>query len=81
MEHLLTDKINLPDTLKIKMPEFNNFVAKLRTIVVNRCFISKKVFEKRMAKDATKMLSCFLFHILKENQTIIKRQNELGETA
>jgi hypothetical protein len=39
----------------------------MRSIVVRNGFISKKVFEKRMAKDATKMLSRFLFHVLKEN--------------
>ena len=34
-----------------------------------------------MAKDATKMLSRFLFHVLKENQAIIARQIELQENA
>jgi hypothetical protein len=53
MEHLLTDKLKLPDSLKVKMPEFNNFVVQMRTIVVSRGFISKKVYEKRMAKHTT----------------------------
>lgn len=74
IEHILTDKNNLPPSLKVKMPEFNNIVAALRSLVVSRSFISTKVFEKRMAKDATKMLSTFLFHVLRENQAIILRQ-------
>ena len=67
MEHMLTDKTNIPASLKVKMPEFNNIVAALRSLVVSRSFISTKVFEKRLAKDTTKMLSTFLFHVLREN--------------
>ena len=63
------------------MPEFLNFVENFRQNVVNRGYVSDKTYEKREARDATKMLSSFLFNVLKDNQNIIAHQEYLLETT
>lgn len=67
IEHLFVDAKNLPQKLRIKMPEFLNFVENFRQNIVNRGYVSDKTYEKREARDATKMLSSFLFNVLKDN--------------
>lgn len=81
MKNILIDNTNLPASLRVKMPEFNNMVAQLRSLVISRGFIATMTWEKRMMVDATKMLSAFLFHVLRENQMIIERCTELMDEA
>ena len=63
------------------MPEFLNFLENFRQIIVNRGSIPDKLFEKREARDATNMLSSFLYNVLVDNQGIILRYENLKEMA
>ena len=76
---MLIDARNLPVGLRIKMPEFLEFVKNFRQIVVARCFVSVKNIEMREARAATKMLSTFLYNVLIDNKSIMERHQELLE--
>jgi len=81
ISHLLTDSKKLPSTLRLKMPEFLNFVGNFRSIVVAKGFVSRLPWEKKETKHATSMLACFLYNVLKDNSEIIARQRDLHDTT
>ena len=77
IQHLFVEARNLPASLRLKMPEFLNFIENFRQIIVNRGHVSVKVYEKRESRDSTRMLASFLYNVLKDNSEIIVRQQEL----
>ena len=79
MHNLWTDERDLPANLRIKMPEYLNFVENFRQIIVSKGYISVKLYEKKECKNATEMLSGFLYQVLSDNQEIILRQTKLLE--
>ena len=72
MSHLLIDERSLPPSLKLKMPEYLNFVDSLRALIVAKGFVSEQPWEKREMKCVTEMLSHFLYNALQENAELIK---------
>ena len=81
IQHLFVDAKNLPPSLRVKMPEYLNLIDNFRQCVISRGFVSEKIYEKRETKDATVMLSSFLYNVLKDNRTIIEHYQMLLETA
>ena len=69
----MVDERKLPSSLKLKMPEFLNFVENFRAILAAKGFISKKVWEKRDMKSVTEMLSSFLYNVLQDNADLIRQ--------
>ena len=47
MSHLLVDDRELPANLRLKMPEFLNFVENFRSILVGQGYVSRKIWEKK----------------------------------
>ena len=79
MHHLLVDDRELPANLRLKMPEFLNFVENFRSILVGQGFVSRKNWQKKEAKQATLMLSVFLYNVLQDNASLIRRHEKLSE--
>ena len=67
MSHILTNELELPDELRLKMPELLNFIQNFRSIVVAQGYVTQEAWEKREMKHVTLMLSNFVYNVLVDN--------------